>query len=91
EPLGAATLLTVDVDGQVRKVQTPPTERSEPHQEVWLHVAPEAMRLYDKETGLALLSDRGPSETDRKPRDAQDTGASGSVAPPSGHTVESRS
>ena len=59
EPLGAATLLTVDVEGQVLKAQTPPSVRSEPHQEVWLHVAPEAMRIYDKETGLALQSDRG--------------------------------
>ena len=29
EPLGAATLLTVDIDGQVLKAQTPPTVRSE--------------------------------------------------------------
>ena len=63
EPLGAATLLTVDVDGQVLKAQTPPTVRSEPHQEVWLRVAPEAMRIYDKETGLALLSDLRPRDT----------------------------
>ena len=40
EPLGAATLLTVDVDGQVLKVQTPPTVRSEPHHDVWLRVQP---------------------------------------------------
>jgi multiple sugar transport system ATP-binding protein len=63
EPLGAATLLTVDVDGQVLKAQTPPTVRSEPHQEVWLRVAPEAMRIYDKETGLALISDVRPGDT----------------------------
>ena len=72
EPLGAATLLTIDVDGQVLKAQTPPTVRSEPHQEVWLRVAPEAMRIYDKETGLALLSDQRQGDTGvpRAPRSA---------------------
>jgi multiple sugar transport system ATP-binding protein len=74
EPLGAATLLTVDVDGYVLKVQTPPTVRTEPHQEVWLHVAPETMRIYDKETGLALLSD-------------EQRGASGSRADARGDAV----
>jgi multiple sugar transport system ATP-binding protein len=83
EPLGAATLLTVDVDGQVLKAQTPPTVRSEPHQEVWLRVAPEAMRIYDKETGLALLSDRRPADTGkpRAPRSADDDGSHEHTAP----------
>ena len=90
EPLGAATLLTVDVEGQVLKAQTPPSVRSEPHQEVWLHLAPDAMRLYDKETGLALLSDRGHGANGDKPVTPQRTSvdAAGSA---SGHTVESRS
>ena len=94
EPLGAATLLTVDVEGQVLKAQTPPSVRSEPHQEVWLHVAPEAMRLYDKETGLALLSDRGQSADGGRPVASQDSsGRASADAPgsPSGHTVDSRS
>jgi multiple sugar transport system ATP-binding protein len=94
EPLGAATLLTVDVDGQVLKVQTPPTVRSEPHQDVWLHVAPEAMRIYDKETGLALLSDRGQKSTDGQSGATQDAGprvpAEPSTSQP-GSTVDSRS
>ena len=94
EPLGAATLLTVDVEGQALKVQTPPSVRSEPHQDVWLHVAPEAMRLYDKETGLALVSARGQSADAGRPIVSQDSsGRSAPDAPgsPSGHTVESRS
>jgi multiple sugar transport system ATP-binding protein len=83
EPLGAATLLTVDVDGQVLKAQTPPTVRSEPHQEVWLRVAPEAMRIYDKETGLALLSDLRPRDTGgpRVPANAVADGSPERAAP----------
>ena len=83
EPLGAATLLTLDVDGQVLKAQTPPTVRSEPHQEVWLRVAPEAMRIYDKETGLALLSDLRPGDTgaQRAPVNAVAEGSRESPAP----------
>ena len=93
EPLGAATLLTVDVEGQVLKAQTPPSFRSEPHQEVWLHVAPEAMRLYDKETGLALLSDRGQSAKGGQPASQDSAGRASADAPgsPSGSTVDSRS
>jgi multiple sugar transport system ATP-binding protein len=84
EPLGAATLLTVDIDGQVLKAQTPPTVRSEPHQEVWLRVAPEAMRIYDKETGLALLSDLRPQGPDgsRAPANAVADGSRERAAPP---------
>jgi multiple sugar transport system ATP-binding protein len=83
EPLGAATLLTVDVDGQVLKAQTPPTVRSEPHQEVWLRVAPEAMRIYDKETGLALISDLRPGDSGgvRAPANAVADGSRESAAP----------
>jgi multiple sugar transport system ATP-binding protein len=94
EPLGAATLLTVDVDGQVLKVQTPPTVRSEPHQDVWLHVAPEAMRIYDKETGLALLSDRVQKSTDGQSGATQDAGARVPAEPSTsqpGSTVDSHS
>ena len=83
EPLGAATLLTLDVDGQVLKAQTPPTVRSEPHQEVWLRVAPEAMRIYDKETGLALISDLRPGDSGgvRAPAIAVADGSRESAAP----------
>jgi multiple sugar transport system ATP-binding protein len=77
EPLGAATLLTLDVDGQVLKAQTPPTVRSEPHQEVWLRVAPEAMRVYDKQTGLQLLSDSRPG-ANGEPRASRPAAADGS-------------
>ena len=94
EPLGAATLLTVDVEGQVLKAQTPPSVRSEPHQDVWLHVAPEAMRLYDKETGLALLSDRAQSADGGRPVASQDSSGRAPADAPdsqSGHTVDSRS
>jgi multiple sugar transport system ATP-binding protein len=94
EPLGAATLLTVDVEGQVLKAQTPPSVRSVPHQEVWLRVAPEAMRLYDKETGLALLSDRGLSANGGKPvvsKDSPGRAAADAPGSPSGSTVDSRS
>ncbi len=94
EPLGAATLLTVDVDGQVLKAQTPPSVRSEPHQEVWLRVPPETMRLYDKETGLTLVSDRGTSADGGRPvasPDAPQRASADTPGSPSGHTVESRS
>jgi multiple sugar transport system ATP-binding protein len=93
EPLGAATLLTLDVDGQVLKAQTPPSVRSEPHQEVWLHLAPEAMRLYDKETGLALLSDRGQNSQDGRPMVQHSAAHASPDTPdsPSGSTVDSRS
>jgi multiple sugar transport system ATP-binding protein len=94
EPLGAATLLTVDVDGQVLKAQTPPSVRSEPHQEVWLRLPPETMRLYDKETGLALVSDRGPGADGGRlvaSQDAPQRASADTPGSPSGHTIESRS
>jgi len=94
EPLGAATLLTVDVAGQALKAQTPPNVRSQPHQEVWLHVAPEAMRLYDKETGLALVSDRGHRADGGRPVASSDAPGRRSEDAPgsaSGRAVESRS
>ncbi|MHB1172625.1 MAG: ABC transporter ATP-binding protein [Lacisediminihabitans sp.] len=56
EPLGAATLLTVSVEGQQVKVQTGPTFRAEPGEGVWLTLAPETLRFYDPETQLALVS-----------------------------------
>jgi hypothetical protein len=67
----------------VLKAQTPPTVRSEPHQEVWLRVAPEAMRIYDKETGLALLSDLRPRDTGgpRVPANAVADGSPERAAP----------
>ncbi len=58
EPLGSATLLTADVEGQTLKVQTPPTVRTKPGQDLWLHLTPEALRCYDGETGLAMLDDK---------------------------------
>ena len=58
EPLGAATLLTVELEGQPLKVQTAPTLRVQPGQDLWLRLTPEALRCYDGETGLALLDDR---------------------------------
>ncbi len=58
EPLGSATLLTADVEGQTLKVQTPPTVRTRPGQDLWLHLTPEALRCYDGETGLALVDDK---------------------------------
>jgi len=57
EPLGSATLLTADVEGQTLKIQTPPTVRIEPGQDLWLHLTPAALRCYDGETGLTLVDD----------------------------------
>jgi len=39
-------------------VQTAPTLRVQPGQDLWLRLTPEALRCYDGETGLALLDDR---------------------------------
>jgi multiple sugar transport system ATP-binding protein len=54
EPLGAATLLTVRVGEQEAKVQVPPDVEVRHGQTVHLSLAPRAMRLYDRETGLGL-------------------------------------
>lgn len=60
EPLGSHNLLTVEVatgagaeaERATIKVQTEPTVRVQPGEPVALTVAPEAMRLYDPETGM---------------------------------------
>ena len=54
EPMGSTTLLTVEVDGHTLKVQAPPTFKTAPHRTVWLGFAPQTMRVYDRETSLAL-------------------------------------
>jgi multiple sugar transport system ATP-binding protein len=58
EPLGSATLLTTDVEGQTLKVQTAPTVRAKPGQDLWLNLTTEALRCYDGETGLAMVDDK---------------------------------
>ncbi len=55
EPLGAATLLTVEVGDQVLKVQVPADTQVKPDETVHLGVAPKAIRLFDPETGMAWL------------------------------------
>lgn len=53
EPLGASTLLTVEVGDQVLKVMVPADATVKPHETVQLGVAPKAVRLFDPETGMA--------------------------------------
>jgi multiple sugar transport system ATP-binding protein len=52
EPLGSATLLTVEVGQQEIKVQVPADHRVASGEQVLLRLAPESIRLYDAETGL---------------------------------------
>jgi multiple sugar transport system ATP-binding protein len=54
EPTGAAVLLTVRLGEHQIKVQTAPGFRVAPDDAVWLRSTPEALRLYDPETSLAL-------------------------------------
>ncbi|GAB4098433.1 ABC transporter ATP-binding protein [Sinomonas halotolerans] len=54
EPLGHATLLTVDLEGQRLKVQVPSTVRLDPDQSVALRPDPEALRFFDPETQMGL-------------------------------------
>jgi multiple sugar transport system ATP-binding protein len=56
EPLGSSTLLTVDVAGQIVKIQVPPTQRVHSGDAVQLYLGPAAVRLYDPETGLGLVA-----------------------------------
>ena len=52
EPLGSATLLTVEVGQQEIKVQVPADHRVKSGDEVHLRLPPDSIRLYDPETGL---------------------------------------
>jgi multiple sugar transport system ATP-binding protein len=54
EPTGAAVLLTVRLGEHQIKVQTAPGFQVAPDDAVWLRSTPEALRLYDPETSLAL-------------------------------------
>lgn len=56
EPLGSSTLLTVDVGDHELKVQTEPNRRVETGDTINLHIAENAIRLFDVETGMALLA-----------------------------------
>jgi len=52
EPLGSATLLTVEVGQQEIKVQVPADHPVKSGDEIHLRLPPESIRLYDPETGL---------------------------------------
>jgi multiple sugar transport system ATP-binding protein len=54
EPLGSATLLTVDLAGQQVKVQASASYRADPGDNVWLSLKEEHQRWFDAETSLAL-------------------------------------
>jgi multiple sugar transport system ATP-binding protein len=54
EPLGSATLLTVDLAGQQVKVQASAAYRADPGDRVWLSITEEHQRWFDTETSLAL-------------------------------------
>jgi multiple sugar transport system ATP-binding protein len=54
EPLGHATLLTVDLEGQPLKVQVPSGVRLEPGQTIGLQPDRQALRFFDTETQLGL-------------------------------------
>jgi multiple sugar transport system ATP-binding protein len=56
EPLGHATLLTVDLGGQTVKVQVPSTERVSPGETVGLRFEQSALRFFDTETQLGLTA-----------------------------------
>ncbi|WP_433875055.1 ABC transporter ATP-binding protein [Sinomonas atrocyanea] len=56
EPLGHATLLTVDLEGQTLKVQVPSTVRLETGQMIGLRPDPQALRFFDTETQLGLTA-----------------------------------
>jgi multiple sugar transport system ATP-binding protein len=54
EPLGSATLLTVDLAGQQVKVLASASYRADPGARVWLRIGQEQQRWFDPETALAL-------------------------------------
>ncbi|PNI09237.1 sugar ABC transporter ATP-binding protein [Arthrobacter sp. AFG7.2] len=56
EPLGHATLLTVDLGGQVIKVQVASTVRVSPAEKVGLRFDQAAIRFFDTETQLGLTA-----------------------------------
>jgi multiple sugar transport system ATP-binding protein len=60
EPLGSATLLTVDLAGQQVKVLESATYRADPGTVVWLHIGQDHRRWFDPETALALDVDARP-------------------------------
>jgi multiple sugar transport system ATP-binding protein len=57
EPLGAHTLLTVQVGNHVVKVSAHPDSDFRPEQDIWLRLNTQKIRWMDKETGLALPVD----------------------------------
>jgi multiple sugar transport system ATP-binding protein len=60
EPLGSATLLTVDLAGQQVKVQASASYRADPGDKVWLRMTEQHQRWFDAETTLALAIDAPP-------------------------------
>jgi multiple sugar transport system ATP-binding protein len=56
EPTGASMLLTVLLDEHRLKVSAPPTFATKPDERIWLRFDSQALRYYDAQTGLALLS-----------------------------------
>jgi multiple sugar transport system ATP-binding protein len=56
EPLGAAVLITADLDGQRIKVQARETFRAEPGDELWLTLEQSKLRWYDPDSGAALAT-----------------------------------
>ena len=56
EPLGHATLLTVDLEGHPVKVQVPSSVRVEPEHGIRLRFEPESMRFFDPETQVGLTA-----------------------------------
>jgi multiple sugar transport system ATP-binding protein len=65
EPTGAAMLLTVSLGDHQLKVQAPAAFQTAPDSTLWLKCAPEALRYFDLETGLALLKDNGRHAADQ--------------------------
>lgn len=55
EPLGASTLLTVMLGGHQLKVQAKPTIRTRSGDKILLAIDPEAIRVFDPESGVSLL------------------------------------
>ena len=56
EPLGHATLLTVDLEGHPIKVQVPSSVRVSPDERIRLRFEPESLRFFDPETQLGLTA-----------------------------------
>lgn len=59
EPLGAQTLLTVDVHGTLVKVTVAADAEHAPGQNLWLRPLPDRLRLMDADSGQALLLPAG--------------------------------